>query len=113
MATTGVKCMIIVMHNIHFSDKEWINIFKQYLNEWTEIPLTESSGYDFDKLKFHDDCIGLLLKQTEYFMKEYPDSLDMSFVNSWKYQSKLYRIIHARRIENSKTKSGYSCRLPK
>lgn len=37
----------------------------------------------------------------------------ISFVDAWKYQGKLYRIIHANIIENNKTKRGYSYRLPR
>lgn len=87
--------MIFDMSNIHFSDEQWIFILQQYLNGWTEIPLNDSSRYDLDELKFYDGFIGLLLKQTERYLKECPDELDKGFINSWKYQGKLYRIIHA------------------
>lgn len=105
--------MIFDMLNIHFSDKQWIYILQQYINGWTEIPLNNSSGYDLDELKFYDGFIGLLLKQTERYLKECPDELDKDFINSWKYQGKLYRIIHANHVVNNKTKRGYSYKLPK
>lgn len=105
--------MIFDMPSIHFEDKEWLYILEQYLNGWTNIPLTEHGGYDFDLLKFYDGFIGLLLKQTEECLKQCPDILDRTFVDSWKYQGKLYRIIHKRIINNNKTKEGISCRMPK
>lgn len=105
--------MIFDMANIHFSDEQWIDILQQYLNGWTEIPLNNNSGYNLDELKFYDGFIGLLLKQTERYLKECPDVLDKDFIYSWIYQGKLYRIIHANHVENNKTKSGYSYKLPK
>lgn len=108
--------MIFDMPNIKFSDDEWLYILEQYLNGWTEIPLSDGSGYNLDELKFYDGFIGLLLKQTEVCLKNYPDSLSESnkkFINSWKYQGKLYRIIHQCHKENNKTKCGHSFRPPK
>lgn len=105
--------MIFYMPNIHFTDEEWIYILIQYLNGWTEIPLNPSEGYNLDKLKFYDGFIGFLLKQIEYCLEEYPDILDRNFINSWKYKGKLFRVIHPRIIENNKTKTGHSLRLPK
>lgn len=105
--------MIIDMPNIHFTDKKWIYVLKQYLNGWTEISLCESSRYDIDELKFYDGFIGLLLKQTEQYLIECPDMLNNDFIDSWKYQGKLYLILHANHVENNKTKSGYSYCLPK
>lgn len=105
--------MIFDMSNIHFSDEQWIYILQQYLNGWTEIPLNDDSGYNIDELKFYDGFIGYLLKQTEYYLKEYPRYIDKAFINSWIYQGKLYRIIHARHVKNDKTKYGYSCKLPR
>lgn len=108
--------MIFDLPNIHFSDEEWIYILKQYLNGWTEISLTTSDGYNLDELKFYDGFIGFLIKQAERYLKECPDTLnecEIEFINSWKYQGKLYRIIHACHMKNDKTKTGYSCCLPK
>ncbi len=105
--------MILDMPNIHFEDEEWIYILIKYLDGWTEIPLNSTCGYNLDELKFYDGFIGFLLKQTEKYMKEYPNDLDKQFLDSWKYQGKLYRIIHKRIIKNSKTKEGISCKLPK
>lgn len=86
--------MIFNFNNIAFSDEDWKYIILQYLKEWTEIPLTTNDGYDIEELKFFDGFIGTLLKQTEALMSEYPSFLDKEFVDSWKYQGKLYRVIH-------------------
>ena len=86
--------MIFNVNNMAFSDDDWKYIILQYLKEWTEIPLTTNDGYDIEELKFFDGFIGTLLKQTEALMSEYPSFLDKEFVDSWKYQGKLYRVIH-------------------
>lgn len=86
--------MIFNFNNMAFSDEDWKYIILQYLKEWTEIPLTTNDGYDIEELKFFDGFIGTLLKQTEALMSEYPSFLDKEFVDSWKYQGKLYRVIH-------------------
>lgn len=96
--------MILNIPSIHFKEDERINIIKQYLNKWTEIPLSEIADYDLDEIKSYDEVIGLLIKQTEQYLKECPDCLtksNMQFINSWKYQGKLNRIIHARIINNN------------
>lgn len=104
--------MVFYMPNIQFADEDWICILINYLNGWTEIPLSSFGGYDIDKLKFYDGFIGYLLKQTEHFLKEHPNRLDKKFVNSWKYQGELYRIIHPISIEDKNAEEGYSCKLP-
>lgn len=104
--------MILDMPNIKFSDEEWIYLLIQYLDGWTEIPLNPSAGYDIDKLKFYDGFIGLLLKQTEEYYKEYNYLLDMHFVNSWTYTGKLYRIIHPCLVEDDTAIDGYSLKMP-
>ncbi len=86
--------MIFDFGNMNFSDEDWICIIAQYLNGWTEIPLSTSSGYDIENLKFFDGCLGTLLKQTERIYSEYPDALNKPFVDSWRYQGKLYRVMH-------------------
>ena len=86
--------MIFDFPNIRFSDDEWLYIIERYLKGWTETPLTSLEGYDIDTLKFYDGLIGTLLKQTERVHKIWPDCLDNRFVGSWKYQGKLYRIMH-------------------
>lgn len=104
------------MSGIDFKDEDWIYILINYLSGWTEIPLSTSKGYDVDVLKFYDGFIGYLLKQTERYLKEYEnykDKLDMKFINSWKYEGKLYRIIHRSIKKDETLKKGYSCRLPK
>ena len=87
--------MIFDFPNIRFDDDEWIYILIRYLKGWTEIPLSNSSGYDIETLRFYDGFIGTLLKHTERVYGVCPDFLDSRFVGSWKYQGKLYRVIHA------------------
>ena len=86
--------MIFDFWNMDFSDEDWIYIIAQYLKEWTEIPLSTSSGYNVEEIKFFDGLIGTLLKQTERICSECPDALNQSFVDSWIYQGKLYRVMH-------------------
>ena len=86
--------MILDMPNVNFTDDEWIRIIIEYLNGWTEIPLSPTSGYNVDELKFYDGLIGTLLKQTECFYKNAPSIMNEKFVDSWKYQGKLYRVLH-------------------
>lgn len=104
--------MIISVPNLFFKDEEWIYILIKYLNGWTEIPLSNSGGYDVNELKFYDGFIGYLLKQTEHFLKEYPKILNKEFVDSWKYQGKIYRIIHEMEFEDENAEDGYSYKLP-
>ena len=80
--------------NMSFTDDEWKLIILEYLRVWTGISLTTNGGYDIEDLKFFDGLLGTLLKHTEYLLKEYPSFLDKEFVDSWKYQGKLYRVIH-------------------
>ena len=86
--------MIFDFPNIGFKDDEWLYMVKRYLKGWTEIPLTVSGGYSIETLKFYDGFLGTLLKHTERLSQEYYDFLDHRFVNSWKYQGKLYRVLH-------------------
>lgn len=79
---------------VDFTDEEWICIITKYLNGFTEIPLTPSRGYDIEELKFYDGLLGTLLKHTEYLSEKCPEDLNKKFVNSWKYQGKLYRVMH-------------------
>ena len=78
----------------NFTDEEWIYIISKYLKGFTEIPLSVTSGYNFEDLKFYDGLLGTLLKHTEYISTNYPQELNKKFVNSWKYQGKLYRVLH-------------------
>lgn len=87
--------MIFDIPNINLNDEEWIYIITEYLNGWTEIPLSLSDGYDVDKLKFYDGLLGTLLKETEKLLKLAPAYINREFVDSWKYQGKLYRVIHS------------------
>lgn len=85
---------MIFNFNMSFTDDEWKGIIIEYLRIWTGIPLTTNGGYDIEDLKFFDGLLGTLLKHTEFTLKEYPSFLDKEFVDSWKYQGKLYRVIH-------------------
>lgn len=86
---------MIFNFNMSFTDDEWKLIIIEYLRVWTGIPLTPYGGYDIEDLKFFDGLLGTLLKHTEFLTKEYPSMLDKEFVDSWKYQGKLYRVIHS------------------
>ena len=86
--------MIFNFYNPKFTDEEWIYMITKYLNGFTEIPLSTSDGYDIEELKFYDGLLGTLLKHTEYLSANCPEELNKKFVNSWKYQGKLYRVMH-------------------
>ena len=86
--------MIFDFPSIRFSDEEWLYMLERYLKGWTETPLTCLDGYDVDTIKFYDGLIGTLLRHTERIYKICPDFLDSRFVDSWKYQGKLYRVMH-------------------
>lgn len=86
--------MIFDFPNINFDDDEWICILAHYLKGWTEIPLDSFGEYDIEMLKFYDGFIGTLLKHTERISEICPYLLNGRFVNSWKYQGKLYRVMH-------------------
>lgn len=106
--------MIIDMPNIDFKDEDWICILKHYLNSWTEIPLTDYGEYNLEKLKFYDGFIGFLMKETEKYLNDsdYSQYINIKFIESWKYQGKLYRIIHGNLVEDYEAEDGYSCKLP-
>lgn len=104
--------MVFYMPNMQLTDKDWIYILINYLNGWTEIPFSIVGGYDIENLKFYDGFIGYLIKQTEHFLKENSNMLDKKFVDSWKYQGKIYRIIHEFEVEDENADDGYSCKLP-
>lgn len=105
--------MILDLPSIPFNDNDWICILINYLYGWTEIPLNSTYGYNLDDLKFYDGFIGYLIKQTEYYLKEDPNILDRQFVESWKYQGKLYRVLHPILVEDDTTENGYSYKMPK
>lgn len=92
--------MIFDFRNMTFSDDDWKYIILQYLKEWTEIPLNPNYGYDIVELKFFDGFLGTLLKQTEFFVKECLSEVNKEFVGSWKYQGKLYRVMHSHYVFN-------------
>lgn len=106
--------MIIDMPCIGFEDDDWIYILIHYLNSWTEIPLIDCGEYDLEELKFYDGFIGFLIKETEKYLNnsDYSKYINIKFIESWKYQGKLYRIIHGNMIEDNEEDDGYSCKLP-
>ena len=85
---------MIFNFNMSFTDDQWKLIILEYLRVWTGISLTTNGGYDIEDLRFFDGLLGTLLKHTEYLLKEYPSFSDKEFVDSWKYQGKIYRVIH-------------------
>lgn len=103
--------MIFNFGNMTFSDEDWKYIILQYLKEWTGIPLNPTYGYDIEELKFFDGFLGTLLKQTESLMSDPYADVDNDFVDSWKYQGKLYRVLH--RITNVDNNSKEHSRLPR
>lgn len=104
--------MIFNLPNVRFTDEEWIYILSVVLKGWTEIPLSTTGGYNRDDLKFYDGIIGLLIKQTEEINSNYPEALNREFVDSWKYQGKLYRVLHPSLFEDENSEDGFSCKLP-
>lgn len=105
--------MILDLPQVDLSDEEWIYFLEKCLKGWTEIPLTETQRYDIDKLRFYDGILGVLLKQTEKYEEMEPALLNREFVDSWKYQGKIYRVIHPVRIKSSTGENKCYCRLPK
>ena len=105
--------MIVDLPTVKFSEKEWIYILNKVLKGWTEIPLSATEGYNKDRLKFYDGIIGLIIKDTELMMKSNPSLLNQAFVDSWKYQGKLYRVIHKCPVEDPSKEEGFSYILPK
>lgn len=93
--------------------EELIFLLLKYLKGWTEISLTNNQGYDKDKLIFYDAFIGSIIRKSEELIKLYPELKKDSFIQSWLYQGKLYRVIHRNIVENKRNKRGYSCRMPK
>lgn len=105
--------MIFNFCNIGLTDDEWIYLISRILHGWTEIPLSPFAGYDKENIRFYDGVIGTLLKQTERMLEEYPDALNQRFVRSWKYQGKLYRVIHESPVEDARYRDGFRMQLPK
>lgn len=105
--------MIFNLPNVRFQDEEWIYILSKVLYGWTEIPLSPFAGYNQEDIRFYDGIIGTLLKQTERILCEYPEILDQRFVQSWKYQGELYRVIHESPIEDARYRDGFRMQLPK
>lgn len=104
--------MIFDKPNVNFSDKKWIKIIKEYLNGWTEIPLNPTDGYNIEELKFYDGLLGALLKDTEFLLENAPTLVNKQFIDSWKYQGKLYRVIHEHYIFESDDCMQPKCIMP-
>ena len=87
--------MLKEMKKVGVDPAKWMGLVQCYLRGWTSIPFTRDEGYDRDLLKFYDEFIGALLKETE---KDISGSYELSSrdVNrACAYRGKLYRILHA------------------
>lgn len=105
--------MQLFFPSINLTDEEWRNLTIQYLCGWTEIPLTIYSGYDIDLLKFYDGFFGYLLKRTEELYTESAEFVNnRQFFKAWKYQGKIYRVLHKVTVEDDKAEDGYRCVFP-
>lgn len=104
--------MLLSESGVEFTNEEWMLILIRYLHAWTEIPLNSMSGYDLEKLEFFNGLIGFLIKTTEYYLRNCPKALDKFFVESWKYEGKLYRVLHPYLVKDSEAEDGVSLLLP-
>ncbi len=77
---------------IPLDEKELTYITLAYLEGWTNIPLTSYGDCDIDKVKFYDGFFGYILRRAEHLAEYRPELLENN--SSWKYQGKLYRVIH-------------------
>ena len=103
--------------NIHLMlkskcEKEKITKLASKLKEWTEIPLSLSSGYDIDEVKEFDEIFGALLRDTEMKIHANPAIEKDSFIQSCLYRGKLFRVIHPCHIADDREASGYRYDLP-
>lgn len=104
--------MLLSESGVEFENEEWMIILIRYLHAWTEIPLNPTCGYDLENLEFFNGLIGYLIKTTEYNLRNYPEMLDEIFIDSWKYEGKLYRVLHPHLVEDSEAEDGVSLLLP-
>ena len=105
--------MKICLPNLYLSEGDMIFLLSKVLKSWTEIPLSPFSGYDKDVLKFYDGFLGTLIHQTEEVLKEWPEYGNDDFIKPWKYQGKLYRVLHECPHEDHRCIDGYRMELPK
>lgn len=105
--------MHICLPELYLPEKDVVSLIGRYLKSWTEIPLSPCSGYDKEKLKFYDGFLGTLIRKTEEALRENPQFACDPFINSWKYQGKLYRVLHACEVKDCRYRDGYRTDLPK
>jgi len=104
--------MIVDLPAVRFTDDEWKYILNTVLRGWTEIPLRTHGGYSKDLLKFYDGIIGYVIKDVERMYRDFPKYVNMVFLDSWKYQGKLYRVIHKSVFLDENNDEGFSYKLP-
>lgn len=97
--------------NIDFQEHEWNYLVLKYLKGWTEIPLNTADGYDEKELKFYDGFFGALLSNTEQALSQYPYAENPNCVDLWKFQGKIYRVLHHVCYDDKKGRHHH--RLPK
>ena len=85
--------MILEFPNIKIKDEYWVRIISECLNGWTEESLSLNNGFCQETLKFYDGLIGTVIKHGEKLYSSMDES-EKEIVDSWKYQGKLYRVIH-------------------
>ena len=98
---------------INPSNFEELRILARYLKEWTEIPLSPIGGYIKDKVRYYDEYIGSIIRKAEEILSEEQDVIMYAdFLESWKYQGILYRVIHPSPHEDKRYTDGYRFNLP-
>lgn len=73
-----------------------IYIFNDALLQWLQRPQLEQK-YNFLNLKFYDGLIGYVIEKynRDFKNKEYMSQDNLHFMNTWKYNGKIYRVIDA------------------
>lgn len=105
--------MIFFPASIALTNKEWTIITFHYVSGWTEIPLSYDGSYDLTLLKFYDGFFGYLLKKAESLYKDDPEYVEEeTSLKTWKYQGKLYRVLHKVEIDDDTTEEGYRLEFP-
>ena len=102
-----------------FSDFKMIGqneivLLAQLLKGWTEIPLSPGGGYNKEKVCYYDAHIGSIIRDAEELLSgQWNGTYDSGFLESWKYQGKLFRVIHPSPHEDKRYTDGYRLALPK
>ena len=103
---------MVCLPNIGLNEEELIYLVYKYVSSWTEIPLSICDGYDIEQLRFYDAFLGTLIRNTEEFLRNYPGYENDGFIRSWKYQGKLYRLLHEAPHIDRRYLDGYRLELP-